>query len=116
MQIQWDEKFHALLKTHFATFFKQYTKYTKKNMTLLNPCKLLMKFNQQKARTNVDIFVQKILLNKETTSTSVGLLQYSPQSRCLNTEIIGKQKMTLYRAWMNGLEPFSSFTRKLLIN
>ena len=38
-----------------------------KIMTLLNPCKLLMKFNQKKPRTNVDIFVQQILLIKETT-------------------------------------------------
>ena len=41
----------------FSKFLKEYAKYTKKNMTLLNPCKLLMKFNQQRARTNVDIFV-----------------------------------------------------------
>ena len=41
------------LKAHLATFFKQYAKSTKKNMALLNPCKLLMKFNQQKVRTNI---------------------------------------------------------------
>ena len=42
-----------------------------------------MKFNEQKARTNVDIFVHKILLIKETTGLSVGVLQYFLQSRCL---------------------------------
>ena len=32
MQIQYDEKFHAILETHLATIFKQYEKYTKKNL------------------------------------------------------------------------------------
>ena len=41
--------------TFSNTIFKQYGKYTKKS--LLNPCTLLMKFNEQKARPNVDIFV-----------------------------------------------------------
>ena len=41
----------------FSNFFKAICKVYKKNMTLLNPCKLLMKFNQQRARANVDIFV-----------------------------------------------------------
>ena len=41
----------------FSNFFKQYAKHTKKTMTLLNLCKLLTKSNQQKALTNVDIFV-----------------------------------------------------------
>ena len=31
------------------------------------------------------------------------------------TEIIGKRKMIRYRPWMNDLEPYSSFARKLLI-
>ena len=31
MQIQQGEKFHAISKTHLATFFKQYAKCTKKN-------------------------------------------------------------------------------------
>ena len=35
------------------TFFKQYAKYMKKVMTLSNPCKSLIKFNQQNLRTNV---------------------------------------------------------------
>ena len=42
-------------KTHLAMFFKEYAKYTK--TTLLNSCKLLMKFNQQEASTNVEIFM-----------------------------------------------------------
>ena len=44
-------------RTHLATFFEQYVKYTKESMTLLNPCKLFMKLNQQKACTNVHTFV-----------------------------------------------------------
>ena len=32
MQIQYGEKFHAILETHLATIFKQYEKYTKKNL------------------------------------------------------------------------------------
>ena len=43
-------------ETHLATFFKEYAKCTKK-MTLLNSSKLLMKLDQQKVHTNVDIFV-----------------------------------------------------------
>ena len=31
MQIQQDEKFHAISKTHLATIFKEYGKYTKKD-------------------------------------------------------------------------------------
>ena len=42
---------------HLATFFKQYSKYTKKTMTLLNPCKFLMRFDQQNACRNVETSV-----------------------------------------------------------
>ena len=50
---------HGFGDTSFSetTFFKQYAKYTKKTMTFLNPCKLLIKFSEQKAGTNVHIFV-----------------------------------------------------------
>ena len=42
----------------FGNFFSSNTRSIRKNtMTLLNPCKLLMKFNQQKGRSNADIFV-----------------------------------------------------------
>ena len=40
-----------------SNIFQAICKVYEKNMTLLNPCKLLMKFNQQKARTNGAIFV-----------------------------------------------------------
>ena len=51
----------------FSNSFQAICKVYEKTMTLLNPCKLLMKFNQQKARTNVHIFEQKTLLIIETT-------------------------------------------------
>ena len=41
----------------FSNFFQEIYKIYEKKLTLLNPCKLLMKFNQQKARKNVYIFV-----------------------------------------------------------
>ena len=37
----------------FSNFFQAICKVYEKNMTLLNPCKLLMQFNQQKVRTNI---------------------------------------------------------------
>ena len=33
----------------------------------------------------------------------------------METEIIPKRKMTRYHAWMNDLDSYSSFARKLLI-
>ena len=43
----------------FRNFFQAVCKVyeEKKNIWLLNPCKLFMKYNQQIVRTNVDIFV-----------------------------------------------------------
>ena len=51
----------------FSNFFQVSKVYEKKAMTLLNPCKLLIKFNQQKAPSNMHIFVQTTLLIKEIT-------------------------------------------------
>ena len=39
------------------TFSNVFQPIYEKHMTLINPCRLIMKLNQQKACTNVDIFV-----------------------------------------------------------
>ena len=41
----------------FSNFFQAICKVYEKDYTLLNSCKLLIKFNEQKARTNVYISV-----------------------------------------------------------
>ena len=106
---------NSFSKTHLATFFKEYAKHTKINMTLLNPCKFLMKFNQQEASTNVEIFMWKniyqrndmIVCGAAAISSAIVMSDFT-----LTTDINRKGKLTRYYAWINDLETYSSSARK----
>ena len=64
-------------------------------------------------------FRVKILSIKETGRLAVGVLKLfsavTMSDFTIATEIIRKRKMNRYCAWINELESYSSFNRKLLI-
>ena len=64
-------------------------------MTLLNPCKLLMKFNQQKAHTIVPYFCVKLFMSSRNDVNVCGVAVIFPAIMMPNfTEKIRKRKIT----------------------
>ena len=74
MQIQWDEKFHALLKTHFATFFKQYTKYTKKKYDFIKSMQVAHEIQSTKSAHKCIYFCVKNFIKQRNDINICGIV------------------------------------------
>ena len=99
-------------------FFKQYAKYKKKN-DFIKSMQIVHEIQSTKCVRKCGYFCVKTFINQRNDISVCGAAAvFSAVTMSdfkIATEIIRKRRMACNCAWMNDLELYSSFARKLLI-
>ena len=103
----------------FSNFFQAICKVYEKKSDFIKSMQFVHEIQSTKSAHKCGYFCVKSFINKKDNMNVCGaaavFFAITISDFTIVTEIIRKRKMTCYCAWMNNLELYSSFARKLLI-
>ena len=104
----------------FSNFFQAICKVCEKNFDFIKSTQVVHEIQSTKSVRTCEYFcVKNFIIQRNGMKVCGAAAIFSAITSSdfkIATEVFLKRKMTHYYAWMNDLESYSSFARKLLLN